>query len=341
MARWIVAIASTLAFASVILPQDLCPSRRLFLDLNCFCFAFSPTIELASRMTTSSQSLHSLRLNVDSINDDGEVDREPTPLKLKRNNLRSNMIFTTCLSKPWKKYLSTCLATVLLAGAFDSVVPYPSLAASFDDSAAVSAKTFKTKSEKVNQNNPTGKIPLKFSTLSISDSTTTTILNDIENLGLKPPTADRPQIMLNDNLRKVPKNSPQPDDTPATLFLKTSNKKKTERQPILQGLVYFPQKAVADGTISTSSTTLTTETTPPASTPTGIKPKPEVDLYNDILVLTAVSANHPDGPILAGAKFPVADVRFPFQFQMFSENLLINREGVKEAWFGTSSSDGD
>jgi len=26
---------------------------------------------------------------------------------------------------------------------------------------------------------------------------------------------------------------------------------------------------------------------------------------------------------------------------MFQENLLINREGVKEAWFGTASSDGN
>merc|ERR1712029_1214720 len=48
--------------------------------------------------------------------------------------------------------------------------------------------------------------------------------------------------------------------------------------------------------------------------------------------LTAVSAAQPDGPILAGAKFPVSSVRFPFFFQMYEENLLMSRTGVRDSW---------
>jgi len=124
----------------------------------------------------------------------------------------------------------------------------------------------------------------------------------IAELGLKPPTEFRPQIRLTeDNLNTV-----------------SSNKSKA-RLPILQGLVYFPERA-RDKPDETAS----------ISTPT--PSKEPLDYYSDILVLTAVSAKDPSGPILAGAKFPVSSVRFPFSFSMYEQNLLLKRPGVKEAW---------
>ena len=123
----------------------------------------------------------------------------------------------------------------------------------------------------------------------------------IAAMGLKPPTEFRPQIKLTeDNLNSV-----------AT--------KSNARTPILQGLVYFPERArdKPDGTTSISSPT-------PSKEP--------LDYYSDILVLTAVSAKDPSGPVLAGAKFPVSSVRFPFSFSMYEQNLLLKRAGVKEAW---------
>ncbi len=124
----------------------------------------------------------------------------------------------------------------------------------------------------------------------------------IAELGLKPPTEYRPQIRLNeDQLNSV-----------------SSNKSKA-RTPILQGLVYFPERARVKPDETTSITT---------STPS----KEPLDYYSDILVLTAVSAKDPSGPVLAGAKFPVSSVRFPFSFSMYEQNLLLKRPGVKEAW---------
>lgn len=125
----------------------------------------------------------------------------------------------------------------------------------------------------------------------------------IAELGLKPPTEFRPQIRLTeDQLNSV-----------------SSNKSKA-RTPILQGLVYFPERARNKPDESTAIST--------SSTPS----KEPLDYYSDILVLTAVSANDPSGPILAGAKFPVSSVRFPFSFSMYEQNLLLKRPGVKEAW---------
>ncbi len=124
----------------------------------------------------------------------------------------------------------------------------------------------------------------------------------IAELGLKPPTEYRPQIKLTeDQLNSV-----------------SSNKSKA-RTPILQGLVYFPERARVKPDETTSITT---------STPS----KEPLDYYSDILVLTAISAENPSGPILAGAKFPVSSVRFPFSFSMYEQNLLLKRPGVKEAW---------
>ena len=99
----------------------------------------------------------------------------------------------------------------------------------------------------------------------------------------------------------------------------TSITRKTTatREPILQGLVYFPERAPTDPNVKVSS---------------GPQVKQQLDYYSDILVLTAVSATQPDGPELAGAKFPVSSVRFPFSFEMYDANLLTNRAGVKDAW---------
>lgn len=125
----------------------------------------------------------------------------------------------------------------------------------------------------------------------------------ITELGLKPPTEDKPQITLNGRAQE-PTQQSMPN-------------KANARVPILQGLVYFPERAPAD---------------PNAKMPSGPQVKQQLDYYSDILVLTAVSAAQPDGPVLAGAKFPVSAVRFPFSFQMFKENLLTSRPGVQEAW---------
>lgn len=117
----------------------------------------------------------------------------------------------------------------------------------------------------------------------------------IAELGLKPPTESRPQIRL------------------AEGSLNSVSATSSARKPILQGLVYFPERAKAAGATSIST-------------------KEPLDYYSDILVLTAVSAKDPSGPILAGAKFPVSSVRFPFSFSMYEQNLLLKRAGVKEAW---------
>ncbi|KAL7541292.1 hypothetical protein ACHAXR_010791 [Thalassiosira sp. AJA248-18] len=125
--------------------------------------------------------------------------------------------------------------------------------------------------------------------------------NSIAELGLKSPTEEKPQIMLN-------RAGGQPSQQ--TISRKT-------RAPILQGLVYFPQRAPTD---------------PAAKSPAGPQVKEQLDYYSDILVLTAVSAAQPEAGILAGAKFPVSSVRFPFSFEMYKENLLTSRPGVQDAW---------
>jgi hypothetical protein len=123
----------------------------------------------------------------------------------------------------------------------------------------------------------------------------------IAEMGLKQPTEFRPQIRLTEDA------------------LNSVSTKSKARTPILQGLVYFPERARDKPDDTTSIST---------STPS----KEPLDYYSDILVLTAVSAKDPSGPILAGAKFPVSSVRFPFSFSMYEQNLLLKRAGVKEAW---------
>ena len=125
----------------------------------------------------------------------------------------------------------------------------------------------------------------------------------ITELGLKQPTESRPQIRLS-------------EDRSSAMSTKTSAK-----VPILQGLVYFPERT-RDKSVDTV----------PISTSIPPKPKEPLDYYSDILVLTAVSAKDTKGPILAGAKFPVSSVRFPFSFSMYEQNLLLKRDGVAEAW---------
>lgn len=127
----------------------------------------------------------------------------------------------------------------------------------------------------------------------------------VTELGLKPPTDDKPQIRLSEGA------------------LKSAPAKSKTRTPILQGLVYFPER-VKDKTTETGVASIST------STPS--KSKEPLDYYSDILVLTAVSAKDPNGLVLAGAKFPVSTVRFPFSFSMYEQNLLLKRDGVKETW---------
>ena len=117
----------------------------------------------------------------------------------------------------------------------------------------------------------------------------------ITDFGLKPPTEDKPQITLGD--RSVSNES-------------------VKRKPIIQGLVFFPEIAPSD---------------PNAKVQPGQQEKQALDYYSDVLVLTAVSATQPD-LVLAGAKFPVSAVRFPFSFEMYKENLLTSKSGVQSAW---------
>ncbi|KAL7454657.1 hypothetical protein ACHAWC_006280 [Mediolabrus comicus] len=128
----------------------------------------------------------------------------------------------------------------------------------------------------------------------------------VTELGLKPPTDDKPQIRLSEGA------------------LNSAPAKSKARTPILQGLVYFPERVKDNKTTETGVASIST------STPS--KSKEPLDYYSDILVLTAVSAKDPNGLILAGAKFPVSTVRFPFSFSMYEQNLLLKRDGVKETW---------
>ena len=130
-------------------------------------------------------------------------------------------------------------------------------------------------------------------------------LESIDDLNLKPATDEKPQIKL--------------AETSQAQVSTQSSGKSIERKPILQGLVYFPERAAA----------------PQGKAPS--KPAPanlqQMDYYSDVLVLTAVSASPPGNEeVLAGAKFPVSRVRFPLNFQMYKENLLLKKPGVKEAW---------
>lgn len=129
--------------------------------------------------------------------------------------------------------------------------------------------------------------------------------SSITELGLKAATFERPQITLNGKSR-----NPQ-------------TSKSKSREPILQGLVYFPERAPTDSS---------------ATVQAGQQESQQLDYYSDILVLTAVSATDLDGPVLAGAKLPIDGIRFPFSFQMYEENLLMSRPGVRQAWEGVVDS---
>ncbi len=135
--------------------------------------------------------------------------------------------------------------------------------------------------------------------------------SSITELGLKAATEDRPQITLNGKYMN-PKTSKQ-----------TVSTKSKPREPILQGLVYFPERAPTDST---------------AAVQAGQQESQQLDYYSDILVLTAVSATDLDGPVLAGAKLPIDGIRFPFSFQMYEENLLMSRPGVQHTWEGVVDS---
>jgi hypothetical protein len=127
----------------------------------------------------------------------------------------------------------------------------------------------------------------------------------ITDLGLKAATEDKPQITLNGK-------STNTQTSKQTLSIISK-----PREPILQGLVYFPERAHSDSTVIVQA---------------GQQESQQLDYYNDILVLTAISATDLDRRVLAGAKFPVSSARFPLSFQMYEENLLISRPGVRHVW---------
>lgn len=129
--------------------------------------------------------------------------------------------------------------------------------------------------------------------------------SSVADLGLKPATDTKPQITLTGRIQ----------------YDQRDMIRKASRDPILQGLVYYPEFAPKDPSAS-------------AKVPAGNEVTQQVDYFNDVLILTAVSASQPGGPVLAGAKLPVSSIRFPFSFQMYEENLLSSRPGVREAWEG-------
>ena len=96
------------------------------------------------------------------------------------------------------------------------------------------------------------------------------------------------------------------------------NPSRERRKPIIQDLVFFPEIAPSNPTEKVPG-------------PGQQEKEQALDYYSDVLVLTAVSATQPD-LVLAGAKFPVSAVRFPFSFEMYNENLLTSRSGVQNAW---------
>ena len=123
--------------------------------------------------------------------------------------------------------------------------------------------------------------------------------SSVTEFGLKPATEDKPQISLTGRSMQ--------------------SMKSKSREPILQGLVYFPERAPSNKDSTDTAPSVQLE-------------RKQLDYYSDVLVLSAVSATDQDGPILAGAKFPVSSVRFPFSFQMFEENILKGRPGIVDAW---------
>ncbi|KAL3764122.1 hypothetical protein ACHAWU_003934 [Discostella pseudostelligera] len=137
--------------------------------------------------------------------------------------------------------------------------------------------------------------------------------SSVADLGLKPATDTKPQITLTGRIQY---DQAFQRDTP----------RKVSRDPVLQGLVYFPEFSPKDPSAS-------------AKVPAGNEATQQVDYFNDVLILTAVSASQPGGPVLAGAKLPVSSIRFPFSFQMYEENLLSSRPGVREAWEGAVNTD--
>ena len=178
---------------------------------------------------------------------------------------------------------NTALMAVLASAAISMVCPSPSVASTQCNHQAIIQSEVMSSSVVVS--------------LSASDLSSINP-SSISELGLKPATEEKPQIL-------PAKSMQQRTDT------------NSGRVPILQGLVYFPQKAPTDPAVKVQS---------------GPQVKEQLDYYSDILVLTAVSATEPNGPVLAGAKFPVSSVRFPFSFQMFKENLLTSKPGVSEGW---------
>lgn len=126
----------------------------------------------------------------------------------------------------------------------------------------------------------------------------------VAELGLKPATDSKPQITLKGRMEEEQS-------------LQHEKSQKSNRIPILQGLVYFPEFAPKESTDKVHE---------------GEKVTQQVDYFNDLLILTAVSSSQPSGPILAGAKIPISSLRFPFSFQMYEENLLVGTPGVRAAW---------
>merc|ERR1719232_1191829 len=78
-------------------------------------------------------------------------------------------------------------------------------------------------------------IALPSSIVAVTDPTVTS-LGNIAELDLKPPTEDKPQIMFNGRPSNI-----NPSENKAAGSRKTNG-----RKPILQGLVYFPERVSMD-----------------------------------------------------------------------------------------------
>jgi len=102
--------------------------------------------------------------------------------------------------------------------------------------------------------------------------------------GLKPATPNQPQIQL-------PTTEPSLRRSSSSEYNDANPITNNRRVPILQGLIYFKDDEQN-------------------------RPSPA-----DTLVITAVTSSSSDS-LIAGAKIPLAQTRFPMQFSMYLENLL-------------------
>lgn len=129
---------------------------------------------------------------------------------------------------------------------------------------------------------------------------------------LVPPTDDRPQIQ--------PVAPSQSLTSPRSITSSGANEKQ-KKAPIMQGMVYLQTSSSKANVQMKEDETLISNQSPSRIRAEEVRPDP-----SDILVLTVSTPTDPN-TILAGAKIPIYRVnRFPFQFQMYSPNILKGRE---------------